>query len=187
MWIRRIRPRSVVQLVVQVLGLLVALAVGLAMGSRLIIVSGASMEPTMHTGDLLIVWPDADYDLGSVVTYRIPDGTPGEGKIVVHRVVGFEGDLLVTQGDNNAEIDPWNPAVGDVIGRRRVLIPGIGTLIAFLVQPAVLASVAAGLSTAWIVARGEDDEDDDTNHPDDGEPRAVTTTDAPHRPDPVTV
>ena len=100
---------------------------------------------------------------------------------------GFEGDLLVTQGDNNAEIDPWNPAVGDVIGRRRVLIPGIGTLIAFLVQPAVLASLAAGLSTAWIVARGEDDEDDDTNHPDDGEPRAVTTTDAPHRPDPVTV
>ena len=45
MWIRRIRPRSVVQLLVQVLGLLVALAVGLAMGSRLIIVSGASMEP----------------------------------------------------------------------------------------------------------------------------------------------
>lgn len=187
MWIRRIRPRSVVQLVVQVLGLLVALAVGLAMGSRLIIVSGASMEPTMHTGDLLIVWPESDYDLGSVVTYRIPDGTPGEGKIVVHRVIGFEGDLLVTQGDNNAEIDPWKPAVGDVIGRRRVLIPGIGTLIAFLVQPAVLASLAAGLSTAWIVARGEDDEDDDTNHPDDGEPRADTTTDAPHRQDPVTV
>jgi len=144
------------------------------MGSRLIIVSGSSMEPTMHTGDLIIVWPASSYTLGSVVTYRIPDGTPGEGKIVVHRVIGFEGDRLVTQGDNNAEIDPWNPAVDDVIGRRRVLIPGVGKVIAFFLQPAVLASLAAGISTAWIVARGEDDEDseDDT----DREPATGVTT-----------
>lgn len=159
MWLRRVRGRSVLRLATQFVGLIVALAVGLGMGSRLIIVSGSSMEPTMHTGDLILVWPDTDYDLGSVVTYHVPAGTPGEGTIVVHRVIGFEGELLVTQGDNNAEIDPWKPAPGDVIGRRRVLIPGVGKVIALLVQPAILASLVAGISTAWIVARGEDDDD----------------------------
>ncbi len=146
------RVRLLAQRVATVVGSLFVLSVfligGRVLGARMIMVSGPSMEPTMHTGDVIFAWPRSHYETGAIVVYRVPQGSPGEGSLVVHRVVRQEGDRLILQGDNNDDIDPWKPTIDDVVGERLILIPKIGRLLSLLRQPAVLASIIAGIATA---------------------------------------
>lgn len=132
---------------------LVIIAASYVLAQRTAIVSGESMEPTMHTGDIVFVWPQSHYEVGSVVVYRIPDGQPGEGRTVIHRVTGHRGDQMILQGDNNDSIDPWNPTVDDALGARVVLIPKIGIYLALLRKPSVLASLFAGIVTTGLLMR----------------------------------
>src|SRR5690242_13524376 len=48
-----------------------------------VIVSGISMEPSFHRGDLAILRQTNDYAIGDVVTYRHPTIGP-----VIHRIIG---------------------------------------------------------------------------------------------------
>ena len=132
---------------------LVVIFVSYVLAQRTIVVSGESMEPTMHTGDIVFVWPQSHYEVGSVVVYRIPDGQPGEGRTVIHRVTGHRGDQMILQGDNNDSVDPWNPTVDDALGARVVLIPKIGIYLALLRKPSVLASLFAGIVTTGLLMR----------------------------------
>jgi len=89
----------------------------------LVIVSG-SMEPTLEIGDLVLVRLGVPVDLpvGSVVAFRL------NSTIVVHRLVGVEGERLVTKGDANPEPDPFpvyrRSLLGVVVGR----VPKVGLL-----------------------------------------------------------
>jgi len=89
----------------------------------LVIVSG-SMEPALEVGDLALVrlGVPADLPVGSVVAFRL------NSTIVVHRLVGVEGERLVTKGDANPEPDPFpvyrRSLLGVVVGR----IPRVGLL-----------------------------------------------------------
>ncbi|MGZ0218392.1 MAG: signal peptidase I [Acidimicrobiales bacterium] len=132
---------------------LVVIFVSYVLAQRTIVVSGESMEPTMHTGDIVFVWPQSNYEVGSVVVYRVPEGQAGEGTAVIHRVTGHRGDQMILQGDNNDSVDPWNPSAGDVLGKRVVLIPKIGIYLALLRQPSVLASLFAGIITTGLLMR----------------------------------
>lgn len=125
--------------------------------SRIVVVSGHSMDPTFHTGDLVLAWPADDYRVGDVAPYRVPNGQPGEGGLVIHRIVGGNGvDGYVMQGDGNPAPDVWMPRAGDVIGRKVLLIPRVGELMAWLRQPVVPAALAAGLVTATAVSSALD-------------------------------
>jgi signal peptidase len=132
---------------------LVIIFASYVLAQRTIVVSGESMEPTMHTGDIVFVWPESSYEVGSVVVYRVPEGQPGEGTAVIHRVTGHQGNKMILQGDNNDSIDPWNPTADDIVGKRVVLIPKIGIYLAFLRRPAVLASLFAGIVTTGLLMR----------------------------------
>lgn len=66
---------------------------------------------------------------------------------MVHRIAGHQGDQLILQGDNNSSIDPWNPSIKDVVGKRILLIPKIGNNFSLLTEPALLAALAAGIVT----------------------------------------
>jgi signal peptidase len=137
-----------------VLGLTAAVVLPVLWGepSRIIIVSGESMEPTFHTGDLIVVWPRGGYDVGDVAPYRVPAGEPGEGGLVIHRVVGGDGTGgYVMQGDNNPTPDIWMPTDADVIGRQVLAVPRVGEFLAWARQPGVLAALAAGLVTMLIL------------------------------------
>jgi signal peptidase I len=93
------------------------------------IVSGSSMEPTYHTGDLALVRRTGDIAAGDVIVYRVPAGEPGEGRHVIHRVIG--GDAAggwVTRGENRDTPDIWRPRPTDVLGTVRGTIPQGGTL-----------------------------------------------------------
>ena len=125
-----------------------------------VIVSGESMEPMMHTGDLAIVRSKPTYDEGEVVAYRIPVSDVGGGMLVIHRVVGGNPtDGLILQGDNRDHPDMWRPKAGDVVGALQTNIPNAGTVLFLLRTPLVLAT-AAGLFGFWfIVLRGDDARD----------------------------
>jgi signal peptidase len=91
------------------------------------IVSGHSMNPTYHTGDLVVLQRARTYQVGDIVVYRIPAGEPASGQYVVHRIVGG-GNVtgFITKGDNNPSVDIWTPHNIDIQGRAVMLLPQVG-------------------------------------------------------------
>ena len=95
-----------------------------------VLVSGKSMLPTMHTGDLVIVHEHDRYRVGDVVAYRVPKPDPAAGAQVIHRIVGGSAQKgFVVQGDNRTAPDIWHPKDEDVIGSEWVHIPRAGKLV----------------------------------------------------------
>jgi signal peptidase len=118
-----------------------------------IIVRGDSMLPTYQTGDLIVFAAAPSYAVGDVVAYRVPAGELGAGRIVMHRIVGGDANGLILQGDNNPAPDPWQPAVGDVVGAVWLVGPQLGRPIALLHQPALAAALAAAVMVAVVLSR----------------------------------
>lgn len=121
-----------------------------------VIVSGNSMEPGMHRGDLAIVRKHDAYGVGDVVTYRHPSIGP-----VIHRIIDTDGARFIFQGDNNDFIDPYRPAQGELIGKLWIHVPGAGAWLSRFHSPAYVAGlmfvafVGLGGGTAAVhVARG---------------------------------
>src|SRR3954453_20976374 len=89
-------------------GLLLAIALPLAFGARPLVVLSGSMEPTLATGDVVVVKRGGPQQahVGDVVTFRNP-----EGSLVTHRVrsVRRQGHrfALVTKGDANNASERW--------------------------------------------------------------------------------
>ena len=91
------------------------------------VVSGHSMDPTFHTGDLIIARCGTP-KVGDIVVYQ-PPGV-AERAQVIHRIVGSgSAGGWVVQGDNNSYTDPWQPADHDILGIALIRIPAAGTLL----------------------------------------------------------
>lgn len=92
-----------------------------------VVVSGPSMEPAFHTGDLVVARERSSYDIRDVVVYATENGN------VIHRIIGGDGESgYVTQGDNNPDPDQWAPTDDDVLGEAVVHLPGIGNAVMLL-------------------------------------------------------
>jgi signal peptidase I len=121
-----------------------------------IFVSGVSMQPTLESGDLVVLQHAEAYAVGDVVAFEIAEG-PGAGSLVIHRIVGGSADEgFVMQGDNKPAPDEWHPTEDQVAGRLWLHLPAAGSAVAWLRQPAVFASLLAGLVVFFIVLGGED-------------------------------
>lgn len=116
--------RTLTLLVAAVVGLLLfhfAWPQVLAGGAEYIVVSGASMEPTYHTGDLVVVRRTADYGAGDVIAFRTEQGK------VIHRIVGGDAiDGYITRGDNKDAEDPWQPTPAQIVGKTWLHVPRAG-------------------------------------------------------------
>lgn len=137
------------------LSALVAVPVLRGEPSRLIIVAGASMEPTLHHDDVVLVWPAGPYRRGEITPYVVRPGEPDEGTLVIHRIVG--GDAVggfVMKGDNNASPDLWRPRSSDIIGRKILVLPMLGWLLTLLRQPLVVVMILAGVPAYLMSRRG---------------------------------
>jgi signal peptidase I len=117
-----------------------------------VMVSGSSMEPGMHDGDLVAVRSKAGYDIGETIAYRIPEGDAGTGNLVIHRIVGGDGTSgYVTQGDNRDSTDLWLPTDADVLGAQWVHIPSGGNAMVAMRAPIPLAAAAAAVTVVLVL------------------------------------
>ena len=140
--------------------------------AKYVVVSGTSMEPTMHTGDLLVARRQDSYEVGDVAVYRVPIVEVGGGQQVVHRIVGGspeEGYLL--QGDNRDLPDQWRPTAAELVGDQMLHVPHGGKLLAILRSPLMVATVITCFAVLGMTGRGSTP----------SAPARVTVTTARHR------
>lgn len=137
--------------------LLVAAAVlaagtGLLTGTLAVVTTfGTSMAPRMAADDLVIVRASS-YEVGDVVAYRSPELK----QVVLHRIVGADGDLFVFQGDNNDFLDPEQLPASAIVGKELLHVPRGGIWLARLTSPPALAAYAfLLLAGGTAVARTE--------------------------------
>jgi len=122
--------------------------------SGYIIVSGTSMEPALHTGDLVVTKRRGDYRVGEVVAYRIPRGQAGGGRVVIHRIKGGSASRgYVTRGDNRDADDLWRPTPADVLGAQQARVPAAGRVARAILTPVGLG-LLAGLAAVVLIAPG---------------------------------
>ena len=127
-----------------------------------VMVSGTSMLPRLHTGDLVLVEHQSSYHVGEVVAYRIPEHEIGGGHVVIHRIIGGNGRTgWRLQGDNRTAPDLWYPTNHDVIGAKQLKIPDAWFVLRVFHMPILLAFFAAFGAFFWIAfsddAEGEGD------------------------------
>lgn len=132
-----------------------------------VLVSGTSMLPRFHTGDLVLVERRSSYHVGEVVAYRIRKGEIGAGHVVIHRIIGGNGRTGWTlQGDNRTAPDLWHPTNRDVLGAKTLRIPDAWFVLRVFHMPVLLALFAGFGAFIWIAfgdggepeADGEGDE-----------------------------
>ena len=164
---RALRAAAGVVLIVVLLVLLWPARFGGA--TALVVVQGNSMEPTYHQGDLLYARTGGDFSPGDIVVYRVPDGQPGAGRNIVHRIklVLPDGRYLF-QGDNRATPDDVTPTRDDLVGTPVVNLGNLPTR-AIILAPFVLGLIAAIAITVLLwpsrPGGGELDDDGDEDEP----------------------
>jgi signal peptidase I len=103
---------------------------------------GISMHPRLHTGDLALVRPAAEYRVGDVVAYR----STALRRVVLHRLIARDGDRYVFKGDNNTFVDPVHPRRAELIGRMWLRVPRGGAILSWLRIPAIAALLCGGIA-----------------------------------------
>lgn len=80
------------------------------LGYERYVITGGSMTGSIDKGSVAFEKPVpvADLAVGDVITY-LPPADSGVTNLVTHRIVEMDADgtTLRTQGDANAEVDPW--------------------------------------------------------------------------------
>ncbi len=84
---------------------------------------GVSMEPLIHKGDLVILRKRSHYEIGDIVAYRSSD----IHQVVLHRIVGRDGERYIMRGDNTTGPDLEHPVFSDFVGERWIQLNGAGT------------------------------------------------------------
>ena len=102
-----------------------------------VVTHGISMEPRFHTGDLAIVRGQSSYHVGEIVAYH----NHQLHTIVLHRIIGRDGDRYIFKGDNNNFVDPEHPLASQLIGALWIHIPGAGVRLQSIRSPAVMGGL----------------------------------------------
>ena len=101
-------------------------------GIALLIVSTGSMEPTIESGELIVVRKQDAYKIGDIVTYK-----DNEGFLITHRIVEKDNENIITKGDANNLKDEKSllkKVEGKVIYHSKLL----GTFVLYWLKPMVI-------------------------------------------------
>ena len=121
-----------------------------------VLVSGHSMLPRYHTGDLVLVERKSSYHVGQVIAYRVPKADPMAGAQVIHRIIGGDEKRgFLVQGDNRTAPDVWRPKPADIVGAKALRIPNAVVVLQFLRSPVLLALLAACFVFVRVLGRPE--------------------------------
>lgn len=99
---------------------------------KLFAVQTGSMEPTINTGDLILVKEKSTYLKGDIITFDLNNNkTP-----ITHRIVAINSDgTFKTKGDANSGLDIDNVKTEEIIGAYFFRIPLIGHPMNFVKTP----------------------------------------------------
>ena len=119
-------------------GILLSVSVPLLFGYRTFIVMSGSMEPAIHTGDVVVdkrIAPE-EVQVGDVVTYRDPDR---QNRLITHRVRGVRTSggkvYFVTKGDANTDSQKWSIATDGTVGVVRFRVVKLGYVLFYVNRP----------------------------------------------------
>ena len=96
---------------------------------RTFLVQSGSMEPSIMTGDIILVKKQDAYIKNDTITFQ-----NSSERIVTHRIVDIkndEEDMFYTKGDANRSGDEDIIPLSNVFGRVIIVIPKLGFLVAF--------------------------------------------------------
>ena len=111
-----------------------------------VIVAGASMEPALHQGDLVIARGSSTYEIGDVTAYQHPQVGP-----VIHRIVERAGPYYTLKGDNNDWIDSYEPIDTEILGRSWLHIPGAAEKLLWLRTPLGLSLLSLTVGFMFLI------------------------------------
>jgi signal peptidase len=97
-------------------------------GLQMFVVKSGSMEPSIHTGSVVIDQKADKYGVGDVITFR----TMENDDTITHRVYKQDGKYFTTKGDANQAIDSVRVLDANIIGKVWFSIPFVGYLITFI-------------------------------------------------------
>lgn len=120
------------------------------------VVLSGSMEPTIGIDELILVKAEDSYKVDDIVVYQTGH------MLVVHRIVGMDGETVTTRGDANNTDDgaiPLTQVKGKVIAH----IPHVGTAVRLLKSPiaTVLLLAAAVLSVEMPFRREKEKKEEE--------------------------
>lgn len=103
---------------------------------KLLSVLSGSMEPTIHTGSVVIIKPESSYKIGDVITFGKNTKTdiPTTHRIAEMKIVSGEA-VYKTKGDANNAEDSTETPQKDIIGKVLFSIPWLGYIVDFVKKP----------------------------------------------------
>ncbi|MEP7378422.1 MAG: signal peptidase I [Chloroflexota bacterium] len=118
----------------------------LVAGHEMFVVKGASMEPAIPLGAVILVRPVDPLTIatGDVITFRAPNGA-----FVSHRVMGMSnaaGLAFQTKGDGSSAADPVTVPATSVEGVVESFVPQLGYFVS------ALGSTAGAMSLVALLA-----------------------------------
>ncbi|CAB4848591.1 unannotated protein [freshwater metagenome] len=126
--------------------------IALAGPASYVIVDGISMEPLLHTGDLVVARKAQAYAVGDLVVLHIA-ADKGVNGWLIHRLVSGDAQAgWKTKGDNNTSVDPWTVRNDQVAGTYWRLIPDFGRYLAWVNQhPLGFAGICTALTLLFYI------------------------------------
>jgi signal peptidase len=126
----------------------------------MIVLSGSSMVPAMHHGDLVFLSRPhiTETNVDDVIAFRDTSQT-----IVVHRIVEKGSDstgqtYLVTKGDSNQWNDKEITDESNYVGKVAYVVPKAGGLINTLQSPLVLILISVTIAAYFMYQRSRNRE-----------------------------
>ena len=128
--------------------------------TRVIIVSGHSMEPTYALRDIVVARDSGDTEVGDIVVFEVPEGE-AEGMLIIHRVLEIDDEgFFITQGDNRTTPDQWQLTEENIVGKPLAHIPKGGKALGFI-QNIWVIGLLVGLVALFLLWPDAEDDDDE--------------------------
>ena len=94
------------------------------------VIQSGSMEPSIMTGDIIVIQPSGEYQAGDVVTFE-----DSSQRVVTHRILevedSVEAQTFITKGDANQSTDAHPINFEDIKGKVNFVIPKLVFAVAF--------------------------------------------------------
>lgn len=134
--IMRIVYNILFALLIIIAGFIILTSFKVIKGYNFYVVMSGSMEPNIHTGSVVTVKEQNEYNVGDVITAKLVE-TPSQ--TYSHRIIKkdvLDGQITyTTKGDANESSDPDVALQSNVVGKVIFSIPIIGYIMNFSKQP----------------------------------------------------